>query len=151
MRLRGYRGGDAGLLAGRWLPGELLGLPIAAWPPLAPHTRVPPPADPSQEMCIAPGLGFVRYTALDWVHRRARVEIGLHAVDGVDVLMKTVVAHGFLTLNLSRLYGWVTPALATPAGLLTDVGFRREAVLPESTWLDGRPVDREIWGVVRND
>jgi hypothetical protein len=151
MRLRGYRRSDADLLAGPWLPGELLGLPIAEWPPLAPPTQVPPPDDASQELCIAPGLGFVRYTALDWVHRRAQVQIGLHSADGLDVLLKTVVAHGFLTLNLSRLYGWVTPVLETPTGLLADVGFRREAVLPESTWLDGRPVDREIWGVGRND
>jgi RimJ/RimL family protein N-acetyltransferase len=85
------------------------------------------------------------------VHRRARVEIGLQAVHSLDVLLKTVVAHGFLTLNLSRLYGWVTPALDPPVGLLADVGFQREATLPESAWLDGRPVDREIWGVVRND
>jgi hypothetical protein len=151
MRLRGYRGSDADLLAGRWLPGELLGLPLADWPPLAAPTSVPPPADPGQELCIAPGLGFVRYTELDWVHRRARVEIGLHSVEGLDVLLKTVVAHGFLTLNLSRLHGWVTPLVDPPIGLLTDVGFKREAVLPEATWLDGRPVDREIWGVVRND
>jgi hypothetical protein len=151
MRLRGYRSSDADLLAGPWLPGELLGLPIDDWPPLAAWTSVPPPANPSQELCIAPGLGFVRYAELDWVHRRARVEIGLRATDGLDVLLKTVVAHGFLTLNLSRVYGWVTPVLDPPTGLLADVGFRREAVLPESTWLDGRPVDREIWGVVRND
>lgn len=151
MRLRGYRSSDSELLAGPWLPGELLGLPVSGWPALAEPTRVPAPADPSQELCIAPGLGFVRYTALDWVHRRARVEIGLHGVDGLDVLLKTVMAHGFLTLNLSRIYGWVTPLLRPPVGLLADVGFRREAVLPESTWLDGRPVDREIWGAVRND
>jgi hypothetical protein len=151
MRLRGYRGGDADLLAGPWLPGELLGLPLADWPPLAAPTTVPPPADPGQELCIAPGLGFVRYTELDWVHRRARVEIGLHGVEGLDVLLKTVVAHGFRTLNLSRLYGWVTPLVEPPTGLLADVGFEREAALPAATWLDGRPVDREIWGVVRHD
>src|SRR5947209_3984052 len=104
MRLRGYRASDAELLAGPWLSGELLGLPLADWPALAEPTRVPPPADAGQELCVAPGLGFVRYTELDWVHRRARVEIGLHGVDGLDVLLKTVVAHGFLTLNLSRVY-----------------------------------------------
>jgi hypothetical protein len=151
MRLRGYRSGDADLLAGPWLPGELVGLPVADWPPLASLTRVPPPSDPSQELCIAPGLGFVRYTSLDWVHRRARVELGLHCLAGLDVLLKTVVTHGFLTLNLSRIHGWVTPALEVPTGLLADVGFQREAVVPEGAWLDGRPVDREIWGVVRND
>jgi len=43
------------------------------------------------------------------------------------------------------------PRLDPPTGLLGDVGFQREATLPESAWLDGRPVDREIWGVVRND
>ena len=56
---------------------------------------------------------------------RARVEIGLHALHSLDVLLKTVVAHGFLTLNLSRLYGWVTPVLDPPVGLLGDVGFQR--------------------------
>lgn len=151
MRLRGYRSGDADLLSGPWLPGELLGLPVADWPPLAPPTTVAPPADPSQELCIAPGIGFVRFTSLDWVHRRARVELGLNSVVGLDVVLKTVVLHGFLTLNLSRIYGWVTPALGAPTDVLADVGFQREAVVPEGTWLDGRPVDREIWGAVRND
>lgn len=151
MKLRGYRESDADLLTGPWLPGELLGLPLADWPPLAEPTAVPPPAGPDEELCVAPGLGVVRYTELDWVHRRARVEIGLHDVDGLDELLTTVVAHGFTTLNLSRLYGRVTPAVDPPTHLLAAVGFRREAVLPEHTWLDGRPVDREIWGVVRDD
>ncbi|WP_043725623.1 hypothetical protein [Kutzneria sp. 744] len=67
------------------------------------------------------------------------------------MVLKTVVLHGFLTLNLSRIYGWVTPTLGAPTDVLADVGFQREAVVPEGTWLDGRPVDREIWGAVRND
>ena len=152
MMLRGYRSTDSGLLAGPWLPGELLGLPLADRPALAEPTTIRPPADYNEELGIATGVGFVRYAEVDWVHRRARVEIGLHAeqTGNAEVLLKTAVDYAFTALALRRLHGWVTPALGQGTELLGTAGFRRETSVPQAIWFDGRPVAREIWGVVRH-
>jgi hypothetical protein len=154
MKLRGYRGDDRALLTGRWPAGELLGLPMANWPALAEPTTVEPPAGPGEELCVVAGVAFVRYTELDWVHRRARLEIGVaherHA-DAVDLLVKLAVTHGFVSLNLRRLYGFVTPAARPGTPALESAGFLREASVPDGGWLDGGPVEREIWGAVRHD
>lgn len=153
MMLRGYRTSDLELLTGPWLPGELLGLPLRDWPALAAPTTVPPPANAGEELCVVSGMGFVRYTEIDWVHRRARMEIGLRPgpAESLVVLIKSAVSHGFLGLNLHRLYGWVTPATNPPANVLAGAGFQREATVPDAIWLDGRPVERELWGAVRHD
>lgn len=153
MMLRGYRDSDRALLTGYWLPGELVGRPVADRPPLAEPTTVTPPADPTTEMCVVPGTAFVRFTDLDWVNRRARLETGLRpeAVDDGEVLLKSAVSHGFRVLNLHRVYGWVTPACGVPVAALRDAGFQLEATVPDAIWLDGRPVERQLWGAVRHD
>jgi hypothetical protein len=151
MKLRGYRDADRGLLSGPWLAGELLGLPVTGWPALADPTEVPPPAGHDEELCVTDSA-FVRYTGIDWVHRRARVEIGVHSgVSEVDIIVRAAVAHGFTSLNLRRLHGWVTPAARPGTEALAAAGFRREAVVPAATWFDGAPAAREIWGTIRHD
>ncbi|HET6704596.1 hypothetical protein [Amycolatopsis sp.] len=151
MKLRGYRGTDRDLLHGPWLAGELLGLPLDDWPALADPTHVPPPAGDDEELCVTDGA-FVRYTGIDWVHRRARVEIGVHSgLSDVDSILCAAVEHGFTGLNLRRLHGWVTPAIRQHTEALAAAGFRREAVVPAATWFDGAPAAREIWGTIRHD
>ena len=150
MMLRGYRSADASLLTGHWLPGELLGLPIQGWPALAAPTTIRPPADYNEELGVADG-GFARFAELDWAHRRARVEVGLHSADQAEQLLKTAVHYAFTALALRRLHGWVTPALGEDTAILESAGFRRETVIPDVLWFDSRPVAREIWGVVRHD
>jgi hypothetical protein len=153
MMLRGYRSSDSCLLSGPWLDGELAGLPLADWPALADRCTVAPPSGPDEEWCIAPGAGFVRYTELDWVHRRARLETGLqpgHA-DAAGPLLQAAVAYGLRDLNLHKLHGWVTPATGVAATAAELAGFRREASVPDGIWLAGRAVERQIWAVIRPD
>ena len=153
MRLRGYRDADAPLLSGPWVAGELLALPAADRPALAEPAVVAPPRGHEVELCIAPDGGFARFSELDQVARRARLEIGVRpgADDGAARdLLDAALAHGFEVLNLHRLYGWVTPAASAPAGLLAEAGFAREATVPDGAWHDGRTVDRQIWAVVRD-
>jgi hypothetical protein len=155
MTLRGYRSSDRALLSGPWPPGELLGIPLPAWPALAPPTTVEPPSDTRTELCVLPGAGFVRYTEIDWVNRRARVELGLLPDAGatrgaLEPLVAAAVAHGFHRLHLHRLHGWVSPVTEPPTAVLESAGFLREATVPSALWLDGRSVEREIWGVVRD-
>jgi hypothetical protein len=133
MMLRGYRTRDAELLTGPWLPGELLGLPVAGRPPLAEPAVTPPPRDRTAELCVVPGLAFVRFSDIDWIKRRARLETGVRpeAADSVEQLLKSAVAHAFQVLNLHRVYGWVTPAAheaaADPGGTATAAGGRAGA------------------------
>lgn len=94
---------------------------------------------------------------MDWVHRRARLEIGLRsgAAGGAEPLLKAALDHAFRALNLRRVFGWVTPAVPLPDGisrdaLLRDAGLAPEAAIPRALWLDGRPVARQIWGATRH-
>ncbi|MFG2011504.1 hypothetical protein ACGFNF_20800 [Micromonospora sp. NPDC048868] len=153
MTLRGYRSTDLPLLTGPWLAGELLGMPLEQAPTMVVPAAVEAPKDNTVELCVLPGAAFVRFAELDWVHRRARLEIGVQpgAEDLVPALLKTAVSHGFRVLNLHRLYGWVTPAAAAPVDLLQDAGFIGEATVPAGRWFAGSHVDRQIWGAVRHD
>ncbi|MEC3998154.1 hypothetical protein VSR01_33565 [Actinacidiphila sp. DG2A-62] len=190
LRLRGYRAVDLPLLSGDWLPGELLGLPVPGRPALADPASVPPPSPGrglAEEVLVLPETAFVRFSELDWVHRRARLEIGLRpgAAAVAGPLLRAALAHAHRTLNLRRVYGWFTPgaahphdahdapgrAAAHPRGaddahphdprggerpsaaeeLLRSAGLSPEADVPQALWLDGRPVDRQIWGVFRHD
>ncbi|MFG2263230.1 GNAT family N-acetyltransferase [Streptomyces sp. NPDC048720] len=149
MRLRGYREADRTLLTGDWLPGEMLGLPVAGRPPLAEPSVVAAPADDTSEVCVVPGAGYVRFAEIDWIHRRARLETGLHTVpEDPARLLAAAVDHGFRVLGLHRLHGLVTPAAHPPDAALAAAGFRHEATIPQALWLAGRPVERQVWGVV---
>ncbi|MBB0246060.1 hypothetical protein FNQ90_18600 [Streptomyces alkaliphilus] len=154
-RLRGYRAGDLPLLTGSWLPGELLGLPVPGRPPLADPATVPPPASdrPGDELYVLPGTAFVRFTEVDWIHRRARLETGFApgADAHVRALLDAALGHARGTLGLRRVYGWVTPGRPGAEDVLRAVGLAREARIPHALWLDGRPVGRQIWGMCSDD
>jgi hypothetical protein len=156
MKLRGFRDADRSPLTGHWLPGELLALPLADRPALAAPLAVPAPGDRAdQRLCVADDVAVVRYTELDWINRRARLEIAVQdpGLDEPKVkqLVELAVAHGFGGLNLHRLYGLLTPAGSAPAEPLAAAGFQLEGALPQGIWLYGRPVDRQLWGAVRDE
>ena len=110
MRLKGYRDAHAPLLSGPYPPGELLGLPQADRPALAEPAAVPPPRDREVELCVAPGVGFARFSELDPVARCGRLETGMRpgTAGAARDLLDAALAHGFTVLNLRRVYGWVT-------------------------------------------
>lgn len=153
MKPRGYRSGDAALLTGPWLPGELLGLPPAGRPATAEPTRIPEPRDPRDELCVLPGAGFFRFVETDWVGRTARLEIGLAdaASGSAREALDAALAHARGVLNLHRVHGLATPAAGAPTELLGQAGLRREAVIPDHVRLGGRTAAREIWAVVFDD
>lgn len=156
LTLSGHRAADAPLLTAHVLPGELVALPIADPPALlAPVTAdVPEPGRLDARLAVVRGAGFVRYSEIDWVHRRARLEVAL-TVPGADAAtIKTVVelavTHAFTTLDLRRLHGRLTPALGAPvADGLAACGFVVEGTVPGAVWLDGRAVDGVLLAVLR--
>jgi hypothetical protein len=146
MMLTGYRRADQPLLSGQWLRGELLGLPDLDRPELA-----APAAIPQENVYVIRDQAVVHFAELDWVHRRARLEIGVRpGADDLAGIVGLAVRHGFTVLNLRRLYGWVTPAVGTPTAPLEANGFARETLVPQAIWYAGGPVDREQWGVIRH-
>ncbi|BBA96685.1 hypothetical protein RVR_2099 [Actinacidiphila reveromycinica] len=156
MRLRGYRDTDHDLLHGHWTPGELLGLPLPGRPALAVPAEVPAPGGPGQDaderLCVADGVGVVRFTAIDWIARRARLETGLlpDAAPRAKEVLALAVTHAFDVLGLRRVHGAFTPLPGTDPEPLAAAGFVREARWPQALWHEGRAVDREIWAVLRD-
>ncbi len=153
MRLSGYRSAERGLLSGHWLPGELLSRPLTEWPVLAEPVTVPPPGErPDERLCLVSGVAFVRFCEIDWIVRRARLEIGLSdsdtALDAGLGVLRLAVEHAHEVLGLRRLHGWVTQAADAPTDLLADAGFRQEAAVPRAVWHNGAAMQREIWGMI---
>ncbi|GAA3226353.1 hypothetical protein MTQ10_22665 [Streptomyces sp. XM83C] len=150
MKLKGFRAADAALLTGDWLPGELLGLPVVDRPPLAEPSRVPPPRDDRDELCVVPGTGFVRFTGVDWIHRHARLEIGLRsAAEDPRPVLEAALRHGFRVLGMRRLYGWLTPGVYDGTEtVLKACGLQWEATVPQALWVAGGAMDRQLWGAL---
>ena len=143
--LTGYRQTDHSLLSGHWLPGELLGLSDPDRPFLAEPVSIE-----QTNAYVIRDQAVVHFADLDWVHRRARLEIGVRSGDLTDIV-RLAVRHGFTVLNLHRLYGWVTPAVGTPTEPLEVAGFEHETSIPQAIWHAGGPVGRQQWGVIRHD
>ena len=154
MKLRGYRSGDGGLLTGRWLPDELLAAPRPDWPVLAEPVTIPAPAGRLDELlAVVDAVAFVRFCSVDWVARRARLQIGLQEEAGEAALavLELAVEHATGILGLRRLYGWVTLAQHAPTELLAKAGFAYEATIPRALWHGGAVLAREIWGRLADD
>ncbi|MFI5661906.1 hypothetical protein [Streptomyces sp. NPDC051684] len=155
--LYGYRESDRVLLTGNWPPGELLAAPLTGRPALAEPVRVQPPRSCSDErLYLTSAGGFVRFVEVDWVVRRARLEIGLQeeARAVVADVLAEAVAVAADALGLRRLYGWLTPTVPGQAAAVAAaeaVGFRREATVPQALWHAGEAVDRDLWGIVHDD
>ncbi|HEY8980273.1 MAG TPA: GNAT family protein [Streptomyces sp.] len=154
MKISGYREADRALLAGPWIPGELLALPVADRPPLAdPHTVALPDGGDHEELFVVRDTAVVRYADIDWVARRARLEIGVRegAEDRAAEVLAVAVPFAFGVLGLRRLHGRVTLSPEAPVAALEKAGFGREGVALDDVWFGGVLTDREIWAVLGDD
>ncbi|MEJ2853346.1 MULTISPECIES: GNAT family N-acetyltransferase [unclassified Saccharothrix] len=153
VTLSGYRPAHAALLKGRWLPGELIAVredrrvadfSVAELPEpgLCDETRV----------LVAAGAGVVRYLEIDWVDRRARLEVLLltdYDEVGARALLERALETAFSVFALNRVYGYVTPGGPDVEPVLRAAGFEREGVVPEAARVGGAPVGRTLWGRLR--
>lgn len=148
--LTGFRESHRELLRGNWPPGELLARPAGGLAAMAEPAVIDHAVRTGMRLYVVPGAGFIRYREIDWIHRRARVEIGLRdqAWPLALAVLRQARSAGLELLGLSRLYGWATPAAGIPPALLADAGFELEATVPGAIWLAGRPVSRQIWATL---
>jgi len=147
--LTGYRESHRELLRGNWTPGELLAPAADGRAGLA-EPAVIDAARSDERLYVVPGAGFVRYREIDWIHRRARVEIGLRDQNWrlAPAVLRQARSTGMELLGLSRLYGWAAPAAGVTADLLAEAGFELEATVPGAIWLGGRPASRQVWATL---
>lgn len=152
MKIRGYRATDCALLAGHWLPGELLAAWLVHPPVLAEPLTIPLPAGGGARLYVVAGVACVRFAGLDWVARRARLQIGLAAgtQQHAQPVLELAIGVGFRVLDLHRLEGLLTPQISGLSDAVAAAGFVREATVPRALWHDGAVLDREIWGLVNH-
>src|ERR1700728_2656242 len=96
--ITGYRDAHRPLLRGHWLPGELLAAPLPGRPAFAEPLEIAASGQSAAErLYVVPGTAFVRYTELDWIHRHARLEIGLSdgAAEAAGPVLARALALGF--------------------------------------------------------
>jgi hypothetical protein len=105
----------------------------------------------NMRLLIVPDRGFVRMLEIDWIHRRARIEIGIQgAFDGrtAEAFLELARECAFDHFNLHRVYGWVRSTHQQTLEVLRVAGFECEAIVPAALRVDGALVDRGIWGSV---
>ncbi|WP_433271686.1 hypothetical protein ACQPZF_13275 [Actinosynnema sp. CS-041913] len=153
ITLSGYRPAHADLLHGRWLPGELIAPRHDGRVAEFGAVDVPEPGLCDEErLLVAVGAGLVRYCDIDWVDRRARLEIRLLSdfhPDGTHNLLARALETAFTVFALNRVYGYVTPGGPDVAPMLREEGFDREGELPGAVRVAGLAVGRTIWGRLR--
>ncbi|MFD4635855.1 hypothetical protein ACFWN2_01000 [Lentzea sp. NPDC058436] len=148
-RLTGYRRRAEEFHRGRWLVGDLVSFRDDRRVPLF-HDEPPETRSVSRTL-VSPGHAWVSFTGIDWIDRRARLEMRVLDAgpsDRLDALVAEAVEVAFGRFGLLRLEGWVTPGHYDVAPALLDNGFVMEAVVPHAIRVDGKPVDRQIWGKV---
>jgi RimJ/RimL family protein N-acetyltransferase len=110
------------------------------------------------DMAVGPWVhvGSCGYHAIDWRNRSGEVGIVIGARDywgrgyGTDV-MQTLVAWGFYTLNLNRVYLRVYADNARAIRCYEKVGFQTEGRLRQDNFYNGAYRDTLLMGVLRED
>jgi hypothetical protein len=157
--LLGYRPRFAHLLVGPWPRGQMLAYQhttSAAWTAseLTPERAESLSGD--ERLLVASGIGFVWLREIERVHRRARLQVGVHGPvddDRARLLLAAARDVAFHDLGLHRLFGWVWPDGPTHRGygvrpeLLQEMGFCCEIDLSDC---DALP-PLQIWAILARD
>lgn len=146
--LVGYRQREEEFHRGRWLPGEFVSYRN--------DHRVPAFHDDADfsnlaRTLVAPGYALVGFVNVDWVDRRAQLEVRV-LDDGPSPRLEAVLSNaleiGFDEFDLVRVEAWLTPVHYDMAPVLRRLEFELEAVVPAAVRVDGRPVGRQMWARV---
>lgn len=146
-RLAGYRKRHNPFHIGRWLTGEFVSFERDRRTPVFEEDHSDPPDENDRFLALGE-YALVRLTDLEWVDRRARVEIRV-LDDGpsarLDGLLDEVVGVSAEAFDLHRLEGLVTPVHYDLSSVLAAAGFRLEATLPYRRRVAGTTVECQVW------
>lgn len=140
------RHGNRTRFRGPWIPGELISRPLP-WPALTDLTDLTA-CGCEPETCRPVVLGPDTVAAvhdIDWAARTGRIEIALGPASDPQQAVDEIVRYTFRDLNLTKIWGWVTPDGPHGYSGLADNGFVCEARVPHGHWMGGGFHDREIW------
>ena len=99
-----------------------------------------------------PAIGFLGLVRTDFVHRSSEVFYELRSAHWnqgfVTEALRRVIRHAFEPLALHRLEGRAHPANQRSVQVLERCGFKREGVLRESYFLEGKFYDSVVYGLI---
>ena len=101
-------------------------------------------------------IGLVSLTGIDPVHRHAEfhILIGEPVAHGKGIgseAAQAMLRHGFMDLNLHRIYLYVLTTNQAAIRVYEKAGFRREGTLRESAFKNGGYHDLLVMGVLQAD
>ena len=99
-------------------------------------------------------LGVCGFTSIDHINQKAEfslyIQPNMHGFGYGRMALQTLVAHGFNSLNLNRIWGETfdgNPAAKTFA----EVGFQFEGTLRKSYFKEGKFIDSHIYAILREE
>lgn len=101
-------------------------------------------------------VGNVSLQSVDWVNRSGELAIliGERAAWGAGIgyeCYQLLIAYAFKTLNLNRVYSGQTSSNAAMIRICEKVGMRREGILRQSLFKNGRYENLETFAIIRSD
>jgi len=100
---------------------------------------------------VSEGYALVSFVDIDWIDRRARLEVRVlddEPSARLDDVLSDAIRIAADHFRLLRLEGEVTPVHYNVAPTLKSHGFELEAVVPHGVRVGGKPVARQVWGMV---
>ena len=110
-------------------------------------------------VCLAESgqlVGMVSLTRIDHVHRNAEYNamVGERESHGRGIgteATRAMIRHGFLDLNLHRIYVNILRENVASIRMCEKAGFREEGVIREGAYKNGRYHDLVLMGVLKSD
>jgi hypothetical protein len=147
--LVGYRQCVDEFHVGPWLARELVSFRGDRRVPV--FHDVPPPESTTTRRLVSERYALVSFVDIDWIDRRARLEVRVlddELTPQLDDVLSDAIRIAVDYFRLLRLEGEVTPVHYNVAPTLRSHGFELEAVVPHGIRVDGKPVARQLWGMV---
>lgn len=92
-----------------------------------------------------------------WIKKSSRGEIGYelgreywgngYATEAVQ----KIIEYGFKTMNLNRIEAFTVPEAVSSVHLLEKLGFKKEGVLREYGYLNGKFLDENVYSLLKRD
>jgi RimJ/RimL family protein N-acetyltransferase len=100
-------------------------------------------------------IGIVGFNRINWLNRNANTfwTIGEKEYWGKGIAVeasKLLIKYGFTELNLHKIYAGIFTPNKRSLRAAEKMGFKKEAVLKEDLYVDGKYVDTHIFALLKN-